>query len=541
MVFLEMYKTISKDIKNVNKLTNKTKVNKFSHKNESNGARCLSKSILWQQMQDYYEQLGPDAWQEDIVPYQITSNKLLAHLYATLINAAIYDHYADSNSEPFYILELGGGHGKFSFYICKFLEFFNLYNKFNIIYIASDISPKNIEAWQNHPQLKKYIDNKQLDFAKFNAETDENIYLINAKKTITKQSLKNPLFVIANYVFDTLSHDAFKCEDNQLFATSIDLDSQKTFSFDNFSYKYSQELINENYYEQDIFNRILLQYKNQLKNGSFLLPIGALRAIENIKMLSKKNTVFLVADKGNIDIADFIQIEDPNIAVHGSVSFMVNFHALETFFTLSNGSSMITPNSYTDLQVACFTTANNNSNNLLTFTAKQALYDINPQNLINLCYSNDKINNWHNLDQMLAILSISKWDPDLFYDISDQLLEFIEKSINKKQFNMEQEHAITCGLELIWEYFFKLEKNQDLPFVLANIYYVLEEFDLALKFFEISIQEFGETVETWHNIALCYYALENFTLALTYTKKSLQINSKYLAAKKLLAELTSMV
>lgn len=511
-----------------------------------NNAKYLSKSILWQQMQKYYEQLGPDAWQEDIVPYQITTNKLLAHLYTTLINSAIYDHVNESKkteTETFYILELGAGHGKFSFYICKFLEFFNLYNKFKIVYIASDISPKNIAAWQNHPQLQKYINNQQLDFAKFNAETDQEIYLINSKKTIKPQSLNNPMFIIANYIFDSLANDAFKYENNQLFATIIDLSANnKSFSFESFKYKYSYELINDDYYDKSIFNQILLEYKNQLKNGSFLIPIGALQAIENIKNFSKQHTIFLVADKGNIDIVDFIQIEDPNIAVHGSISFMVNFHAIETFFALTGGSSMITPNSYTDLQIGCFITNNNinsNKHNLLKFIATQALYDVNPQNLINLCYANDQINSWHNLDQILAVLAVSKWDPDLFYDLSDQLLAFTEKLIKKKQFNMEQEHAISCGLKLVWECFFKLEKNQDLPFVLANIYYAIEEFELALKFFEISIEEFGETVEAWHNIALCYYSLEKYSLAKKFAKKALQINEKYMASKKLLTELSS--
>ena len=532
-----------KEIKNTNKL------------DKSSNAQCLSKSILWEQMQKYYEQLGPDAWQEDIVPYQITSNKLLAHLYATLINSAIYDHICyqsqntnnnvhsknTDNPEPFYILELGAGHGKFSFYVCKFLDFLNLYNKFKIVYIVSDISQQNIDAWQKHPQLQKYINNQQLDFAKFNAETDQTIYLINSKKTIGKQSLNNPMFVIANYVFDTLAHDAFRCQDGQLFASTIDLDN-KNFSFENFKYKYSHELIDDNYYNQKTYNLILLEYQNKLKNGSFLLPIGALQAIENIKNFSKQNTIFLVADKGNIDLADFLSIEDPNIAVHGSISFMVNFHALKTFFALTEGSSMITPNSYTDLQIACFIAKKNkHTNDLLTFTAKQALYDVNPQNLINLCYSNDSINHWNNLEQILAVLAISKWDPDLYYDLSDQLLDFIEISIKEEQFNMEQEQAITYGLELIWEYFFKLEKNQDLPFALANTYYALEEFELALKFFQISAQEFGETVEVWHNIALCYYELENFTLARTYTQRALKINPRYLDAKKLLSELMEMV
>ncbi len=473
-------------------------------------SKPLSKSILWEEMQKYYEKLGPNAWSEDLVPYQITSNKLLAHLYATLINAAIYDHInsiGDSSySEPFYILELGAGHGKFSFYVLKFLESFN--EQYKIIYIASDISQQNIDYWQKHPSLQKYIKNHQLDFAKFNPENNQNIYLINSKVTIEKNSLNNPMFVIANYIFDTLPHDAFQCRDNQLFASTIDICNKKAFSFKSFDYKYYHEPIEDNYYNQKVYNQILCDYKQQLKNGSFLLPIGALSAIDNIRLFSKCNTVFLVADKGNAVISDFFDIEEPNIAVHGSISFMVNFHALKTFFELTNGISNIMISNNTDLQIACFiTNKTSNSNKWINFTTKHVLYDINPQNLINLCYVDDKIINCKTLDQILAILIISKWDPDLFYDLSDQLINFIDQNINKETLNVEQEQAIVEGLNLVWDCFFKLEKNQDLPFVLANIHYSLENFDLASKFFKISIQEFGETKEALDNIKLCEEAL----------------------------------
>ena len=522
----------------VRKVTNKPK--------QGNNSKCLSKSILWEQMHKYYEQVGPNAWQEEIVPYQITSNKMLAHLYVNYIHAAINDYNASkantSKQQPFYIVELGAGHGKFSFYICKMLEELGLFEKFNIVYVASDISEQNITSWQQHPALQTYINNGQLDFAKFNASLDQQISLINSQTVITAKSLVKPIFVIANYVFDTLSHDGFKCENNKLYATRIDLDvnQKKKFSFDNFKYKYSHELISSKYYDHSIFDKILAEYNKQLPNGSFLLPIGALQCIENIKLFSKENAIFLVADKGNISIEDFVDIEDPNIAVHGSISFMVNFHALTTFFDLTGGDSIINPNAYTDLQIGCFV-ANSKPHSLLNLIAKQVLHDVNPQNLINLCYHNDKIATWYNLEQVLSMLILSKWDPDLFYDLSDQLIAFIEKLIAKDQFNLEQDQAITQGLELVAKYFFKLEKNQDMPFVIGNVYYALEEFEPALKFFQLSIQEFGETVEALHNIALCYYAEDEFSLAHQYTQRALKVNSKYLAAKKLLTELSGMV
>lgn len=461
-------------------------------------------------MQKYYEDLGPNAWQEELVPYQITSNKLLAYLYSALINALIYDELnlnSDLN-EPFYILELGAGHGKFSFYILKFLEFFNSFSKYKIIYIASDISQQNIDYWQQHINLQHYINNNQLDFAKFNPVKDQNIYLINSKITIKKHSLNKPIFVIANYVFDTLPHDAFQCKDSNLLANNIDIQCKKNFSFKNLKYKYKQQpIINQNYYKQQIYNNILNKYQQILPNGSFLLPVGALSAIDNIKLFSNSNTVFLVADKGNTALSDFIDLEDPNIAEHGSISFMVNFHAIKTYFELTNGNSVIMPNTNTDLQIALFMSDTPRTFEVGNFIAKKLLADINPQYLINLCYTDHNINNWQCLDQILAVLTISKWDPDLFYDLADQLLNFIDKSIKKKIFNVEQEQTILIGLELVWDYFFKLEKNQDLPFMLANIYYSLEKFELATKFFKISIQEFGASKEALYNIKLCNEAL----------------------------------
>lgn len=465
-------------------------------------ASSLSKSIIWEKMQEYYEELGPNAWQENLVPYQITSNKLLAHLYVTLIKAHLYNN----PQEKFYILELGAGHGKFSYYILKFLEFFNINN---FLYIISDISQQNIDYWQQHPKLQQYILNKKIDFAKYDPSKDNNIYLINAKITIQQKFLNHSVFVIANYIFDTLKHDAFQIKDDQLFATNIIIKhkniSKKSFKFNNLSYSYCHEKINTNYYEQQNYNNILSIYKQQLHNGSFLLPIGALQAIDNIKKFSD-NVIFLVADKGNTCLSEFTDIENPNIAEHGSISLMVNFHAIQQFFNIIGGDSILMPNNNSDLQIGCFST--NKVNTLLKITANNILYDINPQNLISILYIEDNITKWKNLDQILAVLAISKWDPDLFYDLSEQLSNFIDKTINNKNFNVEQEKAILQGIALVWEYFFKLEKNQDLPFVLANIYYSLEKFDLAAKFFKISVEEFGETKEAIYNIKLCQEAAE---------------------------------
>lgn len=541
----------------------------------------MSDSIIWSEIQKYYQELGPLAWQKDIVPYQITSNKIIAHLYATLINAAILDLYKTYsrgchedgyisheyigkpddikyehiiqenivkevinqeviNNEPIYILELGAGHGKFSFYLCKLLESFNLFNKFNIIYIASDISLKNIEHWKHHPQLEKYIKNKQLDFACFDASKDQQIHLMNNNIIIKEGLLQNNLIVIANYIFDTLAQDAFKINDHKLFASSLNLNYKNKFCLEKIKYTYSHKLINaENYYENPIFNQILLSYQKDLKDGTFLFPIGALQSINNITKFSRKSTIFLAADKGNADLNDFKTEEEPSMAVHGSISFMLNFDAISRFLKLTQGYSIINPNSYTDLKIAYFINTNNSSNynfenSLLAFVAKRVLYDINPLNLINLCYDNEHVNSLSNLKQVLSILAISKWDPDLFYYLSEQLLEFISAGLKNSDLNIEQEHDLEQGLSLVSEYYFKLSKEQDIPFIIGNIYYTLEKFDKAINYFNLSKLDFNPTVEVWYNLSLCYYAKQNMQLARQFALQALEIDSKYQAAKELL-------
>lgn len=97
----------------------------------------LSNSIIWQNMENYYNDMGPAAWTDEIVPLNITSNTYIAKLYSQLIIAHINDFLLQSKNnnkdEPFYILEIGAGHGKFSFYLlnysCAALENYQLPKK----------------------------------------------------------------------------------------------------------------------------------------------------------------------------------------------------------------------------------------------------------------------------------------------------------------------------------------------------------------------------------------------------------------------------
>jgi tetratricopeptide (TPR) repeat protein len=109
--------------------------------------------------------------------------------------------------------------------------------------------------------------------------------------------------------------------------------------------------------------------------------------------------------------------------------------------------------------------------------------------------------------------------------------------IDIEEITIEQDRALLTGATHVWDYFFKLEKNQDLPFALGGLYYALDEYELALKFFELSIDQFGENAENLYNIAISYQALDQDNDAKQFASRSLKFDPGYTAAKELLAEL----
>jgi hypothetical protein len=76
----------------------------------------LSRSILWKLQRDFFSRRGIEAWKQDGVPHFITSNPFIADAYAKLAFAFLRDCRPELDpGQPFYILELGSGHGRFGY------------------------------------------------------------------------------------------------------------------------------------------------------------------------------------------------------------------------------------------------------------------------------------------------------------------------------------------------------------------------------------------------------------------------------------------
>ncbi|RQM27924.1 hypothetical protein B5M09_007520 [Aphanomyces astaci] len=414
----------------------------------------FSSSHLWKLMSSFYDRQGVESWAQGIVPHFITSNTFIAKRYVQVFAAYLRDAVAKTldPTEPLYIVELGTGSGKFSFYFVQWLyemeAVVNLsFPLCRIRYIMTDFTDSNLKFWQTHPALRPFVERGVVDFAIFDATQDTSLYLINAKQTIAPQSLKNPICVVANYLFDTLHHELFRVDQTELKQGLISVGStrldEKEFTRNDgdvcidpldpeiikrLSNLYRYDDISTAFYSNPHFNAILKWYQDYYGDqpATFLVPIGALNAIERLKLLSRHQLLILSGDKGHTNPDHFRGLQDPHIAVHGSfsVSLFVVPQEIES------------PPPQADLEALS--------------VQRSAAYPT-------VCHVYDDTledAKAPSLKGVLALMKLSFYDADLFYKFRDVLLDQSPAAPAKVKVDV-----MVC-LNKTWTHYYQLDKEK---------------------------------------------------------------------------------
>jgi len=304
-----------------------------SPKSQPHATRCVledftrcSDSLLWKLMMSFYDRKGVESWSQGIVPHFITCNAFIGRAYAQVLLGFLRDCVQANaklpldSSKKLYIIELGAGSGKFSFFMIKAINELSELLDFpasSIIYVMTDFTWNNLKFWNGHKNLRRYIDSGQLDVAIFDAVNDDSIKLHHSGVTIRQSTLKNPVCVIANYLFDTLCHDIFQVENGELKEGLISVGSRKETEKDpldpeiikRFDNHFQYRVVDINYYtsceteDAKHFRRILRWYRdffgNSTGGASILFPIGALRALRRLTSFANGRALVLSGDKGN--------------------------------------------------------------------------------------------------------------------------------------------------------------------------------------------------------------------------------------------------
>jgi hypothetical protein len=367
---------------------------------ERMGFRCLetasrlSTSKMYMLMRKFYESKGMEAWSggnehsSDTVPFYITSNPYIVSAYVRTTLSLVLDYNAQGmldRSAPLYILELGAGPGKFSAIFLAHLERAlaarrqSALNELTIVYVMTDFTTSNVDAWRTEPALQPHITSGLLDFAV--VDVDKPSVEINLIRSGVRLSSRvptvNPVLAFANYVLDSLGMDAFRKHSGLLqealvstyVRSSDDAGAAAgggiTFADPSipgnikqeWSYKALPGL--KQYYtaihdgdEIDLkvkggndkgkarasnvakaLDEVLEDYLGCLEEDStFTLPVSGMRIVPFLQSLTRSGCVsMLISDKGMNRGKMISRKGDPVINLHGSLSMMVNLEALERF------------------------------------------------------------------------------------------------------------------------------------------------------------------------------------------------------------------
>ncbi|GMI62452.1 hypothetical protein ScalyP_jg792 [Parmales sp. scaly parma] len=546
----------------------------------------------------FYDRKGVDSWSQGIVPHFITSNAFIGRSYANVLKGFFGDVMKAGSdtgmecdvNEPFYIIELGTGSGKFSYFMLKALNELSATLNFpveNIVYVMTDFTQTNFDFWTTHPALAPYVASGQLDFAIFDAVNGTSLSLHNSKKTIDlTNKTANPICVVANYLFDTLCHDIFQVDRGELMEGLISVGSKRGVeedpldpeiikNFDNtFTYvpttsSYYSEIGTEDPADHIHLKRILSWYldffsapendketnlsiaNNNISSStlgaSLLIPIGTFRALRRLTNLSSGRAIVISGDKGNNSPSQFRGLLDPHIAVHGSFSVMVNYHAVGAYFTSRGGFALHNPQEEASLKVSAFVLTGRD--NVGAGEGKEGIFNMeglkrldeerlrkfpilhqaftdnvdsfgpNDFFVMQKCLKEDAPT--PTLKSVVALLKLGDWDPDVFYKFRDTILNQIGSSGYKLK------NDLLRGVPRVWKNYYLLDREKDVAFEIGRFYYGIRQYADAVKYYTVSSDTIGQHHVTFHNMGLCYYSMGQPERSIHYFEQAIGLNDKY--------------
>jgi len=488
----------------------------------------LSESLLWRLQRRFYDFQGTLAWTTGVVPHYITGNGWIADAYAKVVLGWLRDCAGTASREPdsfapldlrhpVYIVELGCGSGRFGFHF--FSRLLDLLGRSSlrhvpVRYVMTDFTESVLDPLRRHPMLQPWIEAGLLDFARFDAasglmgETGE-IRLERSGVALSPQILRNPPVVIANYVFDGIPQDAFAARGGRLFEMlptltlpeeETDLDEPTILQRVEVSWEERPAV--EDYYGDPELDTILREYAKGRKDTALLLPLGAIRCLRHLAKLADGRLLLLSGDKGYCREELVDGRGEPGLALHGSFSMMVDYHALGRWFAHRGGEMLCTTHLQSSLCVVAGLLGTPPGGTVETRLAfDEAIERRGPDDFFDLKVSLGKPYDDLTLEHLLAWLRISDWDANILLGCWPTLMKHAGSAPGVLRLEIYR------AVYAVWDHYFPIHELQDLAFHLGVLLCEIECYGDALPFFHESSAVYGPNPATVFNIGLCLFHL----------------------------------
>ena len=482
----------------------------------------LSESPLWQEVREFYKQQGEAAWTSGAVPFFATNNPAIAKTYVDLFLAFIDDCLSRDlidRDQPLFILELGGGLGRLAYLILVRLQ--NLADGLpvKVKYLLTDYAQTNVSYYQNHERLQPFLESGLLEISQLDAETGLGL----------ETEIKNPPFVIANYLFDTLSHDGFRIREGKLYEALCEkvVDGDIIFSY--------QELVNEAY-ENEEFHAILDHYAQTLGDTHIPFPIGPLRCLNSLTALSEGRFALVMADKGLRSMEELLDFASLPLQRHDSgFSMSVNCHAIDTIWKRSDGTVLHSSPRENSLNIALYIKGLGEKGSSKTKNVfEDQINGFGPLDYLSFRSGLIQSITEMPLSLCLQLLRLSYFDAELLYELSNQIGSL---SLDAPIHTQREVYDV---LTRCWGNFFSIADGRDVPFAVARTLACINQFQQAIGFYGESLRLYGERAETYQNIAICQFNLEQFGEAEKSANSALKVDPQSDASKSLLVRISEV-
>jgi hypothetical protein len=485
----------------------------------------LSRSRLWTLQRQFFETAGVGAWARGVVPYQATNNPVLARAFVDAVLAWTRDFARAAlllRGEALHVVELGAGAGRFGYLFVRTLlsmvEAAALPAP-PVRYVLTDFVQANVDAWRRHPRLRPLLARGLLDVARFDVEQDEEIVLMESGLRLGREP--RPLVVVANYVFDSLPADAFEVSKGELrelhvalHATRPEPEPLDPSVLSRFAVSHEGRPVRGSHYASQALDRILDAYGARLPSGAFLLPCGAIACVERLRaMAGGEPLVVLAADKGYVDEAQLAGLREPAIAAHGSVSLMVNFHALGLYAEGAGGTALRAPSDPDDL--VRFGLAFGLSE--LPETKLAFATGVSPRDPYEAFAALEPRLLTISLAGLLAVLRLAAWDPVVVLRSIDAL------RARARDASPAEKRAVRCGLALAMERHFEVEPS-DAALRVGELLLDYEAPDEALHVVHDASAEGVASAPLAYLEALCHERVGRFRAALDAAARAVSLD-----------------
>ncbi len=500
----------------------------------------------------YFSAAGSEAWRRGQVPHYVTSNPRMASTYGRVIIGYLRDLLAVGRidtAQPVYIVEVGAGSGRLAYHFLRrwltdvrALPFENP----RFVYIMSDAAAENVEFLWEHPYLRPFIDAGVLDAAVFDPLNDGEIVTFH-RGSLRSDAVVNPLIYIANYFFDGLPADAFRFDRRgeapgmfesrlSLFSDREEEDREDPEILQRCHLRYEHHALQDTvYYNEPVRDALLQNYAEHLEDSHLLFPSASLDALDRLRELSPRGALLLSADKGYHDERQLDYRPEPGVTVHGSISLMVNYHALGAYVRHGSGRVFFPERMKSGLSLGAFVLPGGDES--LTyretmFAFAEAVERGGPDDWFSVKKVVEKHYDAFDLPRLLAYLRMSEFDANVCFGCREVLRSLLVDSYENGDLALVFEaHEV---LHRVLENFLPLggERN-DLFFMLGSLFYETGAPEDARVCFQESLEWHEEDAGTFYNLALCAWALGQSDAARKLVDRALELDGEFAEATEL--------